>query len=99
QAGAGTVGWKGNAPEVAAVDIRNAVVTRQPFVDERVVGGEQLENVVVLPHLTVEEQFGFPPERFAQTVVEPREQLGIGGVRRQIPEIQPLSEEVREQRF
>ena len=32
-----------DAAEVAAVDVRNAVVPRQPLVDERVVGGQQLE--------------------------------------------------------
>ena len=33
--------------EVAAVDVRNSVVPRQPLVDERVVGGEQVEHAPV----------------------------------------------------
>ena len=37
-----------DAAEVAAVNIRNAVVTRQPLVDERVVGVEQVDDAAVL---------------------------------------------------
>ena len=33
----------GDAAELAAVDVRDAVVPRQPLVDERVVGGQQIE--------------------------------------------------------
>ena len=39
----GLSGRKRHAPEVAAVDVGDAVVLRQPLVDERVVGREQIE--------------------------------------------------------
>ena len=39
-----------HAAEVAAVDVGNAVVPRQPLVDERVVGRQQIEHAAVLAH-------------------------------------------------
>ena len=47
-----------HAPEVAAVDVRDAVVPRQPLVHERVVGGQQLEHAAVLAQLAADEQLG-----------------------------------------
>ena len=47
-----------DAAEVAAVDVGDAVVPRQPLVDERVVGGQQVEDAAVLAHDAVEEQLG-----------------------------------------
>ena len=64
-----------HAPEVAAVDVRNLVVLGQPLVDERVVGRQQIEHVVVLAHDAVEEQLGLALKRLPQVVVEVREQI------------------------
>ena len=47
-----------HAAELAAVDVRHAVVLRQPLVDERVVGGQQVEHVAVLAHDAGEEELG-----------------------------------------
>ena len=47
-----------HAPEPAAVDIRNLVVLREPLVEERVVGGEQLEDAAILAQLALEEELG-----------------------------------------
>ena len=45
-----------HAPEPAAVDVGNAVMPRQPLVDERVVGVQQIHHAAVLAHDAVEEQ-------------------------------------------
>ena len=52
-----------HAAEVAAVDVRDAVVPRQPLVDERVVGVQQVEDAAVLAHDALEEQLGLRAER------------------------------------
>ena len=57
QAAAVLVGER-HAAELAAVDVRDAVVARQPLVDERVVGRQQVEDVAVLAHDALEEQLG-----------------------------------------
>ena len=51
----------------------NAVVQRQPLVDERVVGGQQVEHAAVLAQDAVDEQLDLAAERLAQAVVEIRE--------------------------
>ena len=59
-----------HAAEMAAVHVRDAVVPRQPLVDERVVRRQQIEDAAVLAHDAVEEQLGLAPERLPQVVVE-----------------------------
>ena len=43
----GVIGQR-HAPELIAVDVRDAVVPGEPLVDERVVGGQQVEHAAVL---------------------------------------------------
>ena len=50
----------GDAPEVTAVHVRNAVVPRQPLVDEGVVRRQQVADAAVLPQLALEEQLASP---------------------------------------
>ena len=52
-----------HAAELAAVDVRNPVVARQPLVDERVVGVEQVEDAAVFAHDALEEQLRLGAER------------------------------------
>ena len=84
------------APEVAALDVGNAVVPREPLVDERVVGAQQVEHVAVLAHDAVEEQLGFPAKRLPQVVVEIGKALRRA--RTHVAEIQPLPREIRDER-
>ena len=49
-----------------AGDVRNAVVPREPLVDERVVGGDQVEHAAVFADDAVEEELGFADERLRQ---------------------------------
>ena len=79
-----------HAAEMRAVDVGNAVVPGQPLVDERVVGGQQLEHRPILAHDAVEEHLGLAPERLPQVVVEVRELVDERRHVAQVAEVQPL---------
>ena len=87
-----------DAAEVTAVDVRNAVVLRQPFVDERVVGAQQIQHAAILAEDAVEEQLGFLPERLTEIVVEVRKQSHVRRDRREVAQVQPLRGEVVHER-
>ena len=55
---------------------------RQPFVDERVVSGQQIEDAAILAHDAVEEHLDLALERPAQTVVEVRVDVAMGATSR-----------------
>ncbi len=83
-----------DAAELAAVDARDAVMAREPFVDESVVGGQQIEDVAILANHAFEKQFGFAGERLTQVVVEIREVVRVRQERLQVANLQPLPGEV-----
>ena len=85
QSAAHAVVTQGNPAEMAAVDIGEAVVPGEAFVDEGVSGAEQVECAPILVNDGFKEQLGFPPEGLPQVVVEIREDLRIGSGRRDIP--------------
>ena len=87
-----------DAPEVAAVDVRDPVVAGQPLVDERVVRGQQLHDAAVLADDAVHEQLGLPPEALAQLVVEVGEVARRRDVAAQVAQHQPLAGEVVHER-
>jgi hypothetical protein len=69
-------------------------VPRQPFVEERVVGGEQIQDAAIGPQLVVHQQLGFPQERASQVLVELGEDVRIGRPARDLAEAEPLAGEV-----
>ena len=83
-----------HAPEVAAVHVRDAVVPREPLVDERVVGVHQVEHAAVLAHDAAEEQLGLALEGLAQVVVEVGEDEQVRIPVAQLAQEQPLAGEV-----
>ena len=83
-----------HAPEVAPLHVGNAVVPREPVVDEGVVGVEQVEDAAVLPHDALEEQLRLAAERLPQPVVEVGEEHLRRPRRLQVAELQPLPDEV-----
>ena len=87
-----------DAAEPAAGDVRDPVVAREPLVDERVVGRQQVEHAPVLGHEAREEQLGLAAERLPQVVVEIGEPLDDGNVALEAPQGQPLAGEVGGQR-
>src|SRR5690606_28632978 len=62
-----------DAAEVRAFDTLDTVVPRDPIVQERVVGIEQLESAPILSNDTAEEQLRLPPQALTQRIVEIRE--------------------------
>ena len=87
-----------NAPEVAPPHARDAVVPRQPLVDERVVGVEQLQHAAVLGDDRGEQQLGLAPEGPPQVVVEVAEAPRLGNDVLQVAQVEPLAREVVHQR-
>ena len=87
-----------HAPEARAVDPADAVVPRQPLVDERVVGIQQIERAAVLAHDAREQQLGFAAQRLADVVVEVGEQQHVRRDLVQVAQLQPLTGERVHQR-
>ena len=87
-----------HAAEVIAVDVGDAVVARQPFVDERVVGGQQFEQAAILPHDAADEQLRFAAERAPQIVVELGKAPAIRLELRDVAQMQPLAGKVVHER-
>ena len=63
-----------HAAELAAIDVRNAVMFGQAFVEESIVGFDQVEHAAVLAQNTLEKQLRLLPHRLPQVVVEIRKQ-------------------------
>ncbi len=84
----------GHATKVAAVYVRDSVVPRQAFVDERIIGVQKIERAAILAHDAVEEHLGLLSESLSQIVVEVGEGLGVPRQARQIAQVQPLRCEV-----
>ena len=87
-----------HAPELAAVDVGDAVMPRQPLVDERVVGIQQIHDAAVFAHDAVEEQRRLFLHRLAKVVVEIGERFQIRSGALEIAQVQPLLGEVGDQR-
>ena len=83
-----------DADQGVARHARNAVVLRQPLVDEGVVRIEELEQAAVLPHDRPEELLGLPAHRSSQVVVEPGESASIGRGLLEPAQLKPLAGEV-----
>ena len=71
------VGAKIHAPEPAAVDVRDPVMAGEPFVDERVIRGQQIQDAAVLMDDAVEQELDLAAKRVPQVVVEIRIDAGI----------------------
>ena len=91
-------GRQRDAAELASVDVRNAVVPRQTFIDEGVVGVQQVHHAAVFAHDALEEELRFLAHRLAQVVVEIGEDLRIGRGVLEVAQEQPLLGEVVDQR-
>src|SRR5262249_34540951 len=83
---------------MAALDIRDAVVTRQPLVEKGVFRSEQLDRTSILANDTAEEQLGLTLERDTQGIVESSDIRVSGPDVLKISEQQPLGSEVLRQR-
>ena len=73
-------------------------MAREPLVQERVVGAQQIERTAVVADDAVEEQLGLAPECLAQTVIEVRKDALHRHRRVEVAQEQPLSGEVADER-
>ncbi len=90
----GAVLGQADTAHIAAVNAGDAVVPRQPLVDEGVVGVQQVGDLAVLLHDTGEQHLGFLAEGVAKVGVE----IGHVGLRTgEIAQHQPLTGEVLDQ--
>ncbi len=86
-----------DASEVAAVDVRDAVVLGQALVQERVVRLQQVEHAAILAQDALEQEFRLLSEGLPQVVVEVGEQAQVRSDRIQVAQVQPLAREVAHQ--
>ena len=90
---------RSDPPESGAVDIRNPIVLCQAFVEERVVCIQQVHKRVVFRNHAFEEKLRLLLKRRPQVFVP----IGkLGWIRRQhrhVAQLEPLSEEVADQRL
>ena len=98
QSSAMAVGRQDDAAEAIALHVGDAVVARQPLVEERVVSAQQIERAAILADDAVDEHLGLDSKRFAQRVVEVGEVLLDRNGRRQIAQEQPLPRELLDER-
>src|SRR5262245_29280533 len=86
-----------DAPEAAAVHMRNAVMLRQPFVDKRIIRAQQVEHTPILAHDAFKKEFRLLTKGLPEIVIEVRKQTHVRSDRCQIAQVQPLSAKVRHQ--
>src|SRR6185369_8614503 len=87
-----------DATELIAVNAGDAVVPRQPFVDERVIRRQKIEDAAVFADDAREQQFGLMPHRLTEVVVKVRESLRIANDVFEVSQIEPLAGKVLDER-
>ena len=89
----------GHAAELRAVHRPHAVVAREPLVDERVVGCQQLVHVTVLEQDARDEELDLLREVVAQLVAELGEQPLVGHDGLELVDVEPTQRESRDERL
>ena len=89
---------EGDSPEPATLDAHYVIVLRQPFVDERVVGIQQVRDAAVFPQRAGDEQLGLAPEGLQQRLVVVRVAVRVDHHLLDAAQVEPLSREVAHQR-
>lgn len=82
---------------MTAVDIGDTVVTGQAFVEEGVVGGEEVGDTPVFAEDTAEEELGFRAQGLTEIVVKIDEETLVGRDRFQSPQVKPLGGKIGHQ--
>jgi hypothetical protein len=83
--------------EMASINAFDPVMPRQPLVQVRIVGSQQLLDGTILTNLTFEEQFRLLSHGFAQGRVDVRELTCIRFVRSNVSHFQPLFDEITQE--
>ena len=90
----GGIAGEADAAEVAAEDVRDAVVPGEAFVEERVVRREEIRHGAVLTQDALHKELRLAAHRLAEVVVEINEAPGVGGGGGEGAEVKPLRGEV-----
>ena len=61
---------KSDAPEIAAMHIGNAIVFRQPLIDESVIRRQQVQHAVISTQDAIQKQIRLAAKRVAQRLIE-----------------------------
>ncbi len=88
-----------DAAEVAAVDVRHAVVSSEPLVQEGVARGQEVGDAAAMAQHVADEELGLALERTAQRHVVIGEQEDVGVLGLDVAKIEPLRGEVRDHRL
>ena len=70
-------------------------MAREAFVEEGVIGAEEIQNAAVFANDAVGEHFGLAAQRLAEVVVEVGEGARVGCDRAEVAQEEPLVREVR----
>ena len=81
-------------PEFRARDIGNAVVTREPLVQERVPAVDEVEDAAVFADDVLDKELGLLPHRVPEVVLELRKAILVARHGLERAELQPLAAEV-----
>ena len=89
QAAAVAIGRQADSAKPTAVDMWNSVVMRQPFIQERIIGLQQIDRTAIFAENALDKQFRFAFCALSQVVIEVRKltQVRRNGI--QVPQVQP----------
>src|SRR5439155_5684854 len=91
--------FKFEAAELITVNALDPIVLGQALIEESVVRTQQVDDAVILPQLTFDQEFGFLRKGLAQILVEIRKGRVIRRYPCDIAQEQPLAGEVRHKRL
>ena len=80
------------------VDIWNPVMPRQPFVQVRIVGSQEIQHAPVFAELIGHKLLGLLTHGPAQILVKIGKRIGVRYETRQLAQLQPLIDEIGHQR-
>ena len=86
-----------NAAEIAAVNALDPIMLGHALIEEGVVGAQEIDDAMILPHLTFDQELGFLRHRLAQIFVERHKGRRIRRYPCDIAQEQPLADEVLDQ--
>ena len=94
----GIVG-EGDAAELAAEDVRDTVVFGEAFIEEGVVGAQELGDRAIGANDVLEENFGLAAHRLTEVFIEVDEPARIGRDGGEAAEMEPLRGEIIDEIF
>src|SRR5690348_6633636 len=88
-----------NAAEFVPVNSLDSIVLSHALIEKRVVGAQQIDDTVVLPHLAFDQKLGFLLHRLTQIFVKRHKGRRIGRYPVDVAQEEPLANEALDQRL